>query len=208
MLRDQAALVIANQKQAQARLDKAIDAYGRAHASAGQALLLVEQETRRGDLEKAASFGAAAESFAERLLTLEAEIAELERALLTATNAADQAKAHVQQNAQRLVQQMQKKEVLLDELDRTAMQETLNKATASLGTTIGEDVPTFDEVSRKVHARTHRAEGQAELQAALAELVDRRTDARGGEGAAQRRCSGAPHRDAPPARAPGGSGRG
>ena len=168
VLRDQAALVIAGQRQAQARLDKAIVAYDTAQASAGQALLLAEQETRRGDVAKAANFSAAAESFAERLLTLETEIAELERSLLTATNAADQAKAHVQENAQRLVDQMQRKEALLDELDRTAMQETLNKATASLGTTIGEDVPTFDEVSKKVHARTYRAEGQAELQAALA----------------------------------------
>jgi phage shock protein A len=168
VLRDQAALVIANQRQAQARLDKAVSAYEKAQASAGQALLLAEQETHRGNAEKALNFGAAAESFAERLLTLETEIVELERALLNAATAADQAKAQVAENAQRLVQQMQRKEALLDELDRTAMQETLNKATASLGTTIGEDVPTFDEVSRKIHARTHRAEGQAELQAALA----------------------------------------
>ncbi|MET0629087.1 MAG: PspA/IM30 family protein [Acidimicrobiia bacterium] len=169
VLREQAAIVLANQKQAQARLDRAVANYEKAQTSAGQALLLADQETRLGHSDKAASLTATAEGFAERMLALHAEIADLERALLTATSAAAKAKANVQENAERLIGQMRDKQRLLDELDRTKVQEALNQATAAMSATIGSDVPTYDEVSKKIHQRTFVAESQGELLAMLAE---------------------------------------
>ena len=163
VLREQAAMVLANQRQAQARLDKAIEAYEKAQASAGQALLLADREGRIGHQEKAASFTATAEGFAERMLGIEAEIRELEQSLLTATRAAEKAKANVRENGDRLVHQMREQERLLDELDRAKLQESVNAATQQLTSLIGGDVPSFDEVSKRIHARTYAAEGKAEL---------------------------------------------
>ena len=44
------------------------------------------------------------------------------------------------------------------------MQEQMNKAMASLSETVGEDVPTIDEVRDKIEARYAKAKGMAELQ--------------------------------------------
>jgi phage shock protein A len=167
VLREQAAIVLANQKQAQARLDRALVAYAKAQTSAGQALLLADQETRLGHPDKSASLTATAEGFAERMLALQVEITDLERALLSATSAAANAKANVQENAERLIGQMRDKERLLGELDQAKMQESLNQATASISATIGADVPTYDEVSKKIHNRLFLAESQGELLAML-----------------------------------------
>jgi phage shock protein A len=43
------------------------------------------------------------------------------------------------------------------------MQEQVNKAMASLSETVGEDVPTFDEVRDKIEARYAKAKGMSEL---------------------------------------------
>ena len=43
------------------------------------------------------------------------------------------------------------------------MQEQVNKAMASLSETVGEDVPTFDEVREKIEARYAKAKGMSEL---------------------------------------------
>ena len=55
-LTEQAANVIANQKQTQLKLDRAIEEYEKANASARQALLLSDQEARAGNADKAAIF--------------------------------------------------------------------------------------------------------------------------------------------------------
>ena len=52
---------------------------------------------------------------------------------------------------------------LLSQLDQAKMQEQVNKAMASLSETVGEDVPTFDEVREKIEARYAKAKGMSEL---------------------------------------------
>ena len=54
-----------------------MDEYEKANASARQALLLSDQETRAGNADKAGSFNQAAEAFANKLITLEAQIEDL-----------------------------------------------------------------------------------------------------------------------------------
>jgi phage shock protein A len=44
------------------------------------------------------------------------------------------------------------------------MQEQMNKAMASLSETVGQDVPTFDEVRDKIEQRYAKALGASELQ--------------------------------------------
>src|SRR5881409_1301027 len=71
---EQAASVIANQKQAEIRLNRALEEHEKAKALARQALLLSDQETRSGDPIKAARFNEAAQASATKLLTLERDI--------------------------------------------------------------------------------------------------------------------------------------
>ena len=165
-LTEQAANVIANQKQTQARLDRAIAAYEKTSASAGQALVLADRGHRTGDDAKAATFDTAAEAFAGRLLDLEREIDDLQSVLLQATAAAESAKEAVAGNAATLQQRLKEKERLLSDLDRAKMQEQMNAATTQLSATLGDDVPTFAEVERKIQVRLARASANAELTAA------------------------------------------
>jgi phage shock protein A len=162
-LTEQAASVIGSQKQAQARLDRAVAEYDRANASARQALLLADQEGRSGNSGKAANFDEAAEAFANKLLDLERQVAELEQQLLQATSAAEKAKAAVTQNSEMVRKKLAEREQLLSKLDQAKMQEAMNKAMVQLTSTIGDDVPTFEEVRHKIEWRLDKANGMAEL---------------------------------------------
>jgi phage shock protein A len=156
-LTEQAANVIANQKQAQARLDRAIAQHEKANGQARQALLLADQEWRNEHPEEAARFAKGAELVAGRLLVLEKEISECERALMQATSAAEAAKEAVARNGDTLRKRLAEREQLLTGLDQAKMQEQLNAAMRLLTASVGEDVPTFDEVRRKIDQRLAKA---------------------------------------------------
>ena len=210
-LTEQAANVIANQKQAQVRLDRAVDAYEKANASARQALLLADQEGRSGNVDKAMHFEETAEVFANKVLESERRINELEEQLLQATSAAEGAKAAVMQNSVIVQQKLAEREQLLSTLDQAHMQEALNKAMQTLTSTIGDDVPTFEEVRKKIDVRLARAQGMAELHGAQMNSVHRRPDARSRAGADERGGAGSARGDplgARPPTAPACVGRG
>ena len=86
-----------------------------------------------------------------------------EDAALQSTQAADQAKAAVAQNSTALQKKLAERQKLLSQLDQAKMQEQMNKAMASLSETVGQDVPTLDEVRDKIEARYAKAKGMAEL---------------------------------------------
>src|SRR5437899_7117429 len=75
-LTEQAANVIANQRQAQVRLDRAVTDYEKADAMARQGLLLADRESRSGDPAKAARFVEAAEAQAAKAISLESQLRE------------------------------------------------------------------------------------------------------------------------------------
>ncbi|HKH24886.1 MAG TPA: PspA/IM30 family protein, partial [Acidimicrobiales bacterium] len=52
---------------------------------------------------------------------------------------------------------------LLSQLDQAKMQEQMNAAMSSLSETVGQDVPTLDEVRDKIETRYARAKGMSEL---------------------------------------------
>jgi phage shock protein A len=160
---EQAANVIANQKQAQSRLDRAIAEHGKAEGQARRALLLAEQETRRNRPDEAAQFGKGAELVAGKLLVLEREITECERALMQATTAAQTAKEAVAQNGDALRKRLAEREQLLGNLDQAKLQEQLNAAMRQLTVSVGDDVPTFDEVRRKIDQRLARASAMSSV---------------------------------------------
>src|SRR6516165_10356225 len=70
-LTEQAANVIANQKQTEMRLSRAMEELEKVNGSTRQALLMVDDAQRRGDAAKAAQYNQAAEGFANRLIAVE-----------------------------------------------------------------------------------------------------------------------------------------
>ena len=131
--------------------------------NAKQAVLMADEAAKKGDTAKVEEFTAAAESFATRLIAIEKEVEDLKALALQSSQASDQAKAAVQQNATALQRKLAERNKLLSQLDQAKMQEQVNKAMASLSETVGEDVPTFDEVREKIEARYAKAKGMSEL---------------------------------------------
>jgi phage shock protein A len=163
-LREQAANVIANQKQLEMQLSRSIGELEKANGNTRQALMMQSQALKAGDTTRAGEYEVAAESIATRLIELEKTVEEQKTMVLQATQAADQAKAAVQQNATALQKKLAERQKLMSQLDQAKMQEQLNTAMASLSESVGQDVPTFDEVRDKIEARYAKAKGMAELQ--------------------------------------------
>jgi phage shock protein A len=162
-LTEQAANVIANQKQTQMRLERAVEQYEKSNASARQALLLADEAGRDGNADKAANYSQAAEAFADRIIALEREVADLKQQLQQTTQAAEQAKAAVAQNSAALQKRLTERQKLLSQLDQAKMQEQMNKAMTQLSATVGEDVPTFEQVRDKIERRLAKAQSMADL---------------------------------------------
>jgi phage shock protein A len=162
-LTEQAANVIAHQKQTQMRLERAQEELNKITANARQALMLTDESTRKGDTTKSGEYQQAAESFANRMISLEREVEGLKTMLLEATKNADNAKSAVQQNASALQKKLSEKQRLMSQLDQAKMQEQMNRAMSDLSATVGEDVPTFEQVREKIEARSARAQGMGDL---------------------------------------------
>lgn len=163
-LTNQAASVLAHATQCGTRLKRKEEELDKANGSARQALLMAEEAAKKGDQPRAEELTRSAAIFADRIIGLEAEIADLKVMLLGATEAADQAKAAVATNSSLLQRKLSEKQKLLSQLDQAKMQEQMNKAMSSLSATVGEDVPTFGEIREKIETRHARAQGVADLQ--------------------------------------------
>src|SRR5438876_474641 len=162
-LKEQAANLIAIQKQSEMRLNREMDQLEKLNANARQAVLMADEAQKKGDTGKADEYTRAAESIANQLISLEGQVEQQKTDLLKSTDAAAQAKAAVQQNSTMLQKKLAERNQLLGQLDQAKMQEQMNKAMASLSETVGEDVPTLDEVRDKIEARYAKATGMREL---------------------------------------------
>ena len=160
---EQAASVIANQKQTELQLNRSMQELERTNSSTRQALSMANDAAKRGDTAKATEYNQTAEAFANRLIVTEKRVEDLKNMHLQATQAAQQAKAAVQQNANLLQGKLAERQKLLSQLDQARMQEQLNSAMSTLSQTVGQDVPTFDEVRTKIEAQYAKALGTAEL---------------------------------------------
>ncbi len=162
-LKEQAANVIANQKQTEMRLDRKMEELEKINGNARQAILMAEDAAKAGDDAKATQYTSAAESFANRLIALEAEVEDLKQLHLDSTTHSDQAKAAVQQNSALLQKKLSERQKLLGQLDQAKMQEQMNKAMTQLNEQVGQDVPSMEEVRDKIERRYAKAKGSAEL---------------------------------------------
>src|SRR2546425_13068581 len=70
-LTEQAANVIANQKQAEMRLNRSMEELEKVNRSARQAVLMADDATKSNDAKKSLEYTQAAESFANRLISVE-----------------------------------------------------------------------------------------------------------------------------------------
>ncbi len=162
-LMEQAANVIAHQKKTEMNLNRTMGELEKLNGSTRQAVTMADEATTRGDATKMADYTKAAEAFANRLIEKEKEADSLKALLLQATEAADQAKQAVRQNSLALQKKLADRQKLLGQLDQAKMQEQVNKAMTSLNETVGQDVPTLDQVREKIEARYAKALGTAEL---------------------------------------------
>src|SRR3954470_9746507 len=168
-LKEQAANMIAIQKQGEMRLNRDMDELQRLNGNARQAVTMADDAQKSGDAAKAAEYTRAAEAIANQLIAMEAQVETEKQALLKSTDAATQAKAAVQQNSTMLQKKLTERNQLLGQLEQAKMQEQMNRAMASLSETVGEDVPTLDEVRNKIEARYAKAQGMSELQGSTVE---------------------------------------
>jgi phage shock protein A len=162
-LTQQAANVIANQKQGEMSLNRSLEELTKVNANARQALIMASDATAKGDTARSTQYNQAAEALATRMIELERTVEDQKALVLQATSASDQAKAAVQQNASNLQRKLSERSKLLSQLDQAKMQEQMNSAMASLNQAVGQDVPTFDEVRNKIEARYAQAKAASEL---------------------------------------------
>lgn len=162
-LKEQAANVIANQKQTEIRLNRTMEEYEKIGANARQAVMMADDAQKKGDAEKMTQYTTAAEAFANRMISLERQVEDLKALHLQSSQAADQAKQAVNTNSANLQKKLGEKQKLMSQLDQAKMQEQLNKAMSSLSETVGEEIPSFEEIREKVESRYAKAKGTAEL---------------------------------------------
>ncbi len=164
-LKEQAASVIAHQKQTEMQLNRALEDLEKVNKNARQAVLMAEEAANAGDEDKVTQYTGAAESFANRMIVLEEEVEGLKSLHLNASEAASKAKDAVRQNSMNLQAKLSEKQKLLGQLDQAKMQETVNKAMDQLNESVGTESPSFNEIRDKIEARHAKAKGNAELSA-------------------------------------------
>ncbi len=162
-LKEQAASVIAQQKQTEMQLNRALEDLEKVNKNARQAVLMAEEASNAGDEAKVLQYTQAAESFADRMIVLEDEVQGLKSLHLNASEASDKAKTAVRQNSVNLQAKLSEKQKLLGQLDQAKMQEQVNKAMDQLNENVGQESPSFTEIRDKIEARHAQAKGAAEL---------------------------------------------
>jgi len=162
-LKEQAANVIAHQKQTEMRLDKAMVEMEKLTSNARQAVMMADEANQRGDETKAIEYTNAAEAFAQRLIAVETEVDDLKALHLQATESANEAKNAVNQNSTALQTKLAERQKLRSQLDQAKMKEQMNDAMSSLGETVGRDTPSLDEVRSKIEGRLAKAQAAGDL---------------------------------------------
>jgi phage shock protein A len=163
-LRETAASVIANQKKAQMDLDRALEDLEKLNRNTQQAVLMASEAEVSGDDKRTVELTQTAEAFANQLIAKEQEVDTLQSLVLSATQATEQAKMAVTQNAQQLQAKVAERQKLLSQLDQAKMAEQMNRAMESMSAEVGQDVPTLNEVRAKIETRLARAHGATELE--------------------------------------------
>ena len=122
-LSQQAAAVIGNQRQLEMKLNRQLGDVEKLQASARQALVLSDQTRAKGDAAKAAEYEQAAQAFATQLVAAEQAMEDLKRSHDEALQAAEAARAAVEQSRMRLQTTLAERTKLMSQLEQAKMQE-------------------------------------------------------------------------------------
>src|SRR5215204_6342098 len=155
-LKEQAANVIANQKQSELRLNQKLSELEKLNGNARQALIMASDAQKSGNATKSQQYTSAAETIANQLIQVERDVESLKTMVIESTQASDQAKAALQQK-------LSERSKLLSQLDQAKMQEEMNSAMAQLNESVGADVPSLAEVQEKIQVRYAKAKATSEL---------------------------------------------
>ncbi|MEX1125333.1 MAG: PspA/IM30 family protein [Acidimicrobiia bacterium] len=168
-LRNQAAKVIAHKTQLQSQIEGAADDVGGAREMAKQALLKADEAQKAGDQAAATKWNQAAQSLAMKLQASENSLASLKEQYETALGQAETAKEAVQTNAMSLQELSAKRMEMLGSLQQAKMQESVNAAVEAMSSGVTDEMPSLDQVERKIEQRKAEAMAKAELREATPE---------------------------------------
>lgn len=174
-LRNEAAKVIAHRTRVADEVEDTAKEVGEAKELARQALLKSDAAMKAGNTADAEKWNAAAQSIAMRLQASQKNLDSMQQQLTVADQQAEQAKQAVHDNAMRLEEITAKRMEMLGQLEQAKMQESVNKAMASIDSSVGGDAPSLKEIEDKIEDRMAEAMAKTELAAetpegAMAEL--------------------------------------
>ena len=163
-LKEQAANVIASQKQAEIRLNGKMTELEKLNANARQALMMAADAEKAGNTTKSSQYNSAAETIANQLIQVEKDVEGLKAMVMDATQASDQAKAAVAQNGRILQEKLAQKNKLLSQLEQSRMQEEMNKAMSELvEVTVENRILEIEQATANVEAQSRLSQLRAEL---------------------------------------------
>jgi phage shock protein A len=163
-LRQQAARVLGNQRQLEMRLARQIEHVTVLTDSARSALTLADKARVNGDAAAAAQFEQTAQAFAGELVTAESSLEDMRALHQQAVESSALARQAVDDNTERLRQQLAERARLLTQIEHAEMREQMSKAMESMSEFApAGDTPTFAEIRDKVEARYANAMGRHEL---------------------------------------------
>ncbi|HEY8544458.1 MAG TPA: PspA/IM30 family protein [Acidimicrobiales bacterium] len=166
VLRNEAAKVIAHRTRVAGEMEDAAEELAKAKELARQALLKADAATRAGNAAEAEKWNSAAQGIALKLQASQKALDSYQQQLAIADQQAEQAKQAVHDNAMRLEEIAAKRMEMLGQLEQAKMQETVNKAMASINANVGGDAPSLKEIEDKIEDRMAAAMAQTELTAA------------------------------------------
>lgn len=170
-LRNEAAKVIAHRTRVADEIQDLAEQVAESKELARQALLKSDAALQAGNAVDAEKWNKAAQSIAMKLTAAQNNLDSMQQQLLTADQQAEQAKAAVQNNAMRLEEISSKRLEMLGQLEQAKMQESVNKAMASINATVGGDAPSLQEIEDKIRDRMAEAKAKTELTAVTPEGV-------------------------------------
>jgi phage shock protein A len=168
-LRNQAAEVIAHKTQLQSQIERSAGDVGEAREMAKQALLKSDEAKKIGDEVAVTKWNQTAQSLAMKLQASENNLASLKEQYETAVGQAETAKEAVQTNAMNLQELSAKRMEMLGSLEQAKMQESVNAAVEAMSSGVTDELPSLDQVERKIDQRKAEAMARAELREATPE---------------------------------------
>jgi len=159
-LTDQAANVIAAQRQAEMRLARESNDLDKLKSNLEAAVRMSADDQE---------YVKVAESLANRVIQQEQTVESTRAMVLQSAKASDHAKAAVEENSYRLQSVIAEKHKLLSQNEQVKLAERMQQAHAAITSRVGDDVPSFDDIRNRLEARYAKAIGQQELHATSVE---------------------------------------